>query len=56
MDLTEELAPLSSQYSQLFDLQQTQHHGFSQPSLQFDKVVYSQNHPIHSQGRYTIVS
>jgi len=56
MALAKKYAPLSSQYPQLFDLQQTQHHSFSQPSLQLDQIVYIQTHPIHSQGRYTAVS
>ena len=40
MALAKEPAPLSSQYPQLFDLQQIQHHDFSEPSLQLDQRAY----------------
>ena len=56
MALTDEHAHLSSQYPQLSDLQQIQHHNFSQLSLQLDQIVCIQTYPIHSQGRYTVVS
>ena len=56
MALAKKHAPLSSQYPQLFDLQQTQYHGLSEPSLQLDQIVCIQTHPIHGQEKYIVVS